>query len=138
MGLLLEDEAGSQDGVGVEFGLLARALAATDEPPRLAILNAREGLEGAEDLLQTVSTVIGMPDSITDLAAITFAARFYAAVASAQSGATAVEQAKTAQQMASLEGSHLPEIRTRESVDPGTLALVQPPGRLRPRGLSLS
>lgn len=125
-GVLLEDEAGSRDGAGVEFALLARVLGATDEPPRLVVLNACESLEGAEDLLQTVPTVIGMSESITDLAAITFAARFYAAIASAQSVATAVEQAKTAMQLASLEDSQLPEIRTREGVDPASLVLVAP------------
>lgn len=125
-GVLLEDEAGSQDGAEVEFALLAKALGATDEPPRLVVLNACESLEGADDLLLTVPTVIGMSKSITDLAAVTFAARFYAAIASAQSVATAVEQARTAMQMASLEDSHLPEIRTREDVDPTSLVLVTP------------
>ena len=107
-------------------GVLARVLGATDEPPRLAVLNACESLEGADDLLRTVPTVIGVSKSITDLAAVTFAARFYAAIASAQSVATAVEQARTAMQMASLEDSHLPEIRTREDVDPTSLVLVTP------------
>lgn len=125
-GVLLEDEAGSQDGAEVEFALLAKVLGATDEPPRLVVLNACESLEGADDLLRTVPTVIGMSESITDLAAVTFAARFYAAIASAQSVATAVEQARTAMQMASLEDSHLPEIRTREDVDPTSLVLVTP------------
>ncbi|WP_289017590.1 CHAT domain-containing protein [uncultured Ornithinimicrobium sp.] len=123
-GVLLEDEAGSQDGAEVEFALLAKVLGATDEPPRLVVLNACESLEGADDLLRTVPTVIGMSESITDLAAVTFAARFYAAIAAAQSVATAVEQARTAMQMASLEDSHLPEIRTREDVDPTSLVLV--------------
>lgn len=103
LGVLLEDEEGSQDGAEVEFAL-----------------------EGADDLLRTVATVIAMSKSITDLAAVTFAARFYAAIASAQSVATAVEQARTAMQMASLEDSHLPEIRTREDVDPTSLVLVTP------------
>lgn len=126
-GLLFESEEGSQDGVGLAFDLLARVLGATDEPPRLVVLNACESLEGADDLLQTVPTVIGMSESITDLAAITFAARFYAAIASAQSVASAVEQAKAAMQMASLEDSQLPEIRTRDDLDPTTLKLVEPP-----------
>ena len=68
-----------------------------------------------------------MSESITDLAAITFAARFYAAIASAQSVASAVEQAKAAMQMAALEDSQLPEIRTRDDLDPTTLKLVEPP-----------
>ncbi|MGD8151402.1 CHAT domain-containing protein [Ornithinimicrobium sp. Y1694] len=125
-GVLLEDEAGSQDGAEVEFALLAKVLGATDEPPRLVVLNACESLEGADDLLRTVPIVIGMAESITDLAAVIFAARFYAAIASAQSVATAVEQARTAMQMASLEDSYLPEIRTREDVDPTSLVLVTP------------
>lgn len=126
-GLLMENEEGSQDGVGVAFDLLARILGATDEPPRLVVLNACESLEGADALLQTVPTIIGMSESITDLAAITFAARFYAAIASAQSIASAVEQAKAAMQMASLEDSELPQIRTRDDVDPSALMLVSPP-----------
>lgn len=69
LGVLLEDEEGSQDGAEVEFALLAKALGATDEPPRLVVLNACESLEGADDLLRMVPTVIGMSKSITDLAA---------------------------------------------------------------------
>lgn len=80
-GVLLEDEAGTQDGTDLDYGLLARALGATDEQPRLVVLIAYESLDGADDLLQTVPAVIGMSDTITDLAAVTFAARFYAAVA---------------------------------------------------------
>lgn len=125
-GVLLEDETGSQRGADLDYGLLARALGATDEPPRLVVLNACESLDGADDLLQTVPAVIGMSDSITDIAAVTFAARFYAAIASAQSVAAAVEQAKTAMQMASLDDSNLPQIRTREDVDPARLVLVNP------------
>ena len=125
-GVLLEDDAGSQEGANVEFALLSRVLGATDEPPRLIVLNACESLEGADDLLQTVPTIIGMSDSITDLAAVTFAARFYAAIASAQSVGSAVEQAKVAMQLASLEDSDLPEIRSRDGVDPNSLVLVNP------------
>lgn len=128
LGLLLEDEEGSTEGAGVEFSLLARILGATTEPPGLVVLNACESLEGAEDLLQTVPTIIGMSESITDHAAITFATRFYAAIASAQSVGRAVEQAKVAMQLAALEGSELPKIRTRENVDAEELILVEPPG----------
>lgn len=125
-GVLLEDPAGSLGGSELDFALLARVLGATDSPPRLVVLNACESLNGADDLLQTVPAVIGMSESITDLAAVTFAARFYAAIASAQSVATAVEQAKTAMQLASLDDSDLPEIRTRHEVDPAALVLVTP------------
>lgn len=127
LGVLMEDDEGSNDGASVEFGLLARILGATDEPPSLVVLNACESLEGAEELLTTVPTVIGMSETISDLAAITFATRFYAAIASAQSVAAAVEQAKTIMQMVELEDSDLPEIRTREGVAAFELVLVNPP-----------
>lgn len=127
LGVLLENEEGSVDGAEVEFGFLAQALGATDQPPQLVVLNACESLEGADDLLQTVPTVIGMSESITDIAAVTFAARFYAAIASAQSVASAVDQAKVAMQMASLGDSHLPEIRSRDDANPAELILVTRP-----------
>lgn len=126
-GLLLENDEGNQDGEGMDFGLLARILGATDEPPRLVVLNACQSLDGADDLLQTVPTVIGMSDSINDASAVTFAARFYSGIASAQSVATAVEQAKVSLLAASLDGEELPEVRARDDVDPSELVFVTPP-----------
>jgi hypothetical protein len=72
-GLLMENDAG-EDGDDVGFTLLARILGATDDPPRLVVLNACESLDGADDLLQTVPVVVGMSDSIDDTSAIVFAA----------------------------------------------------------------
>jgi hypothetical protein len=68
-----------------------------------------------------------MSDSIFDSSAIVFASRFYAAVASAQSVATALEQGKVAMDAASLDGSKLPEARTRDDVDLRQVILVSPP-----------
>ncbi|GAA0037444.1 CHAT domain-containing protein [Brevibacterium metallidurans] len=127
LGLLFENEEGSQDGSDVTFDLLARILDATDEPPRLVVLNACESFAGAESLLRTVPTAIGMSASITDLAAITFAAKFYAAIASAQSVATAIEQAKIAMLNASLvSDSKLPQVLARDDVELASLKLVKP------------
>jgi len=135
LGVWMENEAGDRDGHDVDFTLLARLLGATDEPPRLVVLNACESLEGAGDLLQTVPVLIGMSDTIDDTAAIVFARSFYAALASAQSVASAVEQAKVQMVAASMldpdqvDQSDLPTLRNREGVDPTTLVLVTPPGR---------
>lgn len=126
-GLLMENDAGTQDGADLDFGLLARMLGATDEPPRLVVLNACESLAGADELLETVPTIIGMSETINDASAVVFAARFYSAIASAQSVATAVEQARVAMIAASLDGYELPQIRTRDGVDPAELLLVRPP-----------
>ncbi|MFI2101762.1 CHAT domain-containing protein [Isoptericola sp. NPDC019693] len=132
-GLWMENDAGEPVGQDVNLSLLARLLGATDEPPRLVVLNACESLEGADDLLQTVPVVIGMSDTIDDTAAVVFARSFYAGLASAQSVATAVEQAKVQMVAASMfdpdqvDHSHLPTLRARDDVDPETLVLVSPP-----------
>jgi CHAT domain-containing protein len=130
LGLLMENDHGTTEGADLDFTLLARILGATDEPPRLLVLNACESLAGADDLLQTVPSVIAMSDEINDASAIVFAGRFYAGIASAQSVASALDQAKVAMEVASLEGSHLPEARSRDDVDLGTLVLVRPPPKL--------
>lgn len=133
LGLWMENEAGDTDGQDVDFALLARLLGATDEPPRLVVLNACESIAGADDLLQTVPVVIGMSDTIDDTAAIVFARSFYSALASAQSVASAVEQAKVQMLAASMidpeqvDDSELPSLRARDDVDPKTLVLVTPP-----------
>lgn len=136
LGVWMENDAGDNAGHDVDFTVLARILGATDEPPRLVLLNACESLEGADDLLQTVPSVIGMSDTIDDTAAIVFARSFYAALASAQSVASAVEQAKVQMLSASMldpdqvDHSHLPTLRCRDDVDPATLVLVTPPKHL--------
>jgi CHAT domain-containing protein len=132
LGVWMENEAGDSDGHDVEFTLLARLLGATDEPPRFVVLNACESIEGADALLQTVPLVIGMSDTIDDTAAIVFARSFYAALASAQSVATALEQAKVQMLATSMldadqvDNSALPTLRARDDVDPTTVVLVTP------------
>lgn len=64
--------------------------------------------------------------TINDASAVVFAARFYSAVAFAQSVSTALEQAKVAMEVSALDDAVLPEIRTRENVDPASLVLVKP------------
>jgi hypothetical protein len=126
-GLLMDNEHGTEDGHDVTFDLIARVLGATDDPPRLVVMNACESLAGADDLLRTVPAVIGMSDTINDTDAVVFARAFYAAIASAQSVGAALEQAKVTLKAASLDGFELPVLRTREGVDPQELRLVTPP-----------
>ncbi len=133
LGVWMENEAGDTEGHDVDFALLARLLGATDEPPQLVVLNACESIEGADDLLQTVPLVIGMSDTIDDTAGIVFARSFYAALASAQSVASAVEQAKVQMLAASMfdpdqvDDPALPTLRVRDDLDPAMLVLVTPP-----------
>jgi hypothetical protein len=74
----------SPAGREVTFDLLAKALGATGDLPVLLVLNGCDTLDGAEVLLESTPVIIAMATKITDLAASVFAARFYAAIASAQ------------------------------------------------------
>ena len=72
-----------------------------------------------------------MVDEIGDLAAKLFATKFYVAIASGQSLASALKQAQVAVEVATGEGS-TPEILARQGIDPSTVLLVMPPTGTRP------
>lgn len=113
----------------VSFGLLVRALEATDSPPTLLVLNACDTLDGAEILLPAVPVIIAMSDNVLDVAAILFAQQFYAALAGGQSVSSALKQAKVVIEAAMLDddASALPQCLAREDVDIAELLLVKVP-----------
>lgn len=111
----------------VEFDVLAQVLAATSTPPRVLVLNACDTLAGAQLLLPAVPIVIAMADSIDDTAAIVFARRFYAAIASAQPVGVALEQARAAMRLTTPDEADLPQVAVRDDVDADELVLVRPP-----------
>lgn len=118
-------DLGSPEGRDVAYEPLAAALSATDMPPALLILNGCDTLEGAEVLLNVSATVIATADSIGDIAAATFAARFYAAVASGQSVGAAVNQGKAAVDFLNLGEGWKHDILTRTDVNPNQQILVK-------------
>jgi hypothetical protein len=126
--VLFDDgQVDNPQGRTVPFDLLARALVATDTPPSLLVLNACDTIDGADALLNAVPVAIAMSSSISDLGAAVFAARFYAAIASAQSVASALNQATVGVDMAGLGEGWVPDAVVRAGVDLGGLVLVQPP-----------
>lgn len=126
-GILLDNSSASApEGVDLSFEVLADILAATATPPTLVVLNACSSLAGADALLHVVPIVIAMSDTIDDPAAVVFAQRFWAALASAQPVAAAFDQAKAAMRAALFEDADLPELRTRDDIDPTTTVLVSP------------
>jgi CHAT domain len=134
-GLVLFDDAEvgstSRDvprGRPISFALLARAVAATDQAPTLLVLNACDTLAGAEVLLNGIPAVIAMATSVGDLAAGVFAARFYSAIASAQSVAAALDQSRVAIEAAGLSQGWEAATLTREGINLRNLILVRPPG----------
>lgn len=114
------------DGIDVNFGIIARVLQATDSPPTVLVLNACDSFEGAELLLDAVPVVVAMMDEISDVAAKAFATKFYAAIASGQSLASALRQGQTAIELLSGEGA-TPEVLARPRVDPQNIVLVTAP-----------
>jgi len=118
-------EGGSEHPIS--FSLLLNALESTDNPPTLLVLNACDTLAGAEVFLPAVPVVIAMSDSVLDIAATVFAQQFYAALASGQSVGSAFKQAKVKIKavMNDYEASELPQCRSRDDVDVGTLVLVK-------------
>lgn len=127
-GLLFDNGSASDpDGVDVTYENLADLLAATDDPPRLLVLNACDTLNGAEALLPAVPVVIAMSDTISDAAAAIFASKFYAAIAGGQSVGSALAQGKAVLRFIHPSETHLPQLLTREDVDVGSLVLVSSP-----------
>lgn len=124
------DQGHVEHGVGemVGFDFLVKAFAATDHPPRLLVLNACDTLDGAEIILPAVPVVIAMSDAILDVAAILFAAQFYAAIGGGQSVGAALKQGKLRVEAASLDdaASDLPRYVVREGIDLDGLILVKP------------
>lgn len=114
----------------VAFDLLAEVLAATDTPPKVLVLNACETRDGADLLLPAVPVVIAMADTIDDTAAIVFARRFYAAIASAQPVGIALAQAQAAMRLTTPEDADLPQVVVRDDVDADGLVLVRPAGAI--------
>jgi hypothetical protein len=112
----------------VTLDRLARGLAATDSPPRLLLLTACDTLARAAVLLESVPVVIAMTTNISDVAAIVFATRFYAALASGQPVSVAVKQGRVAVEFTGLEESWTPNLLARNDVALDELVLVQNSG----------
>lgn len=112
----------------VDFALLVQALAATDQPPELLVLNACDSLEGVSVVLPAVPVIIGMSDAVPDTAAIVFSQQFYAAIASGQSVGAALRQGKVKIKAVLLDEqtSELPDFMARDDIDLDSLVLVKP------------
>lgn len=118
----------SPEGRDVPFELLARALGATAEPPKMLVLNGCDTLEGAEVLLEATPVIIAMATEISDLAASAFAARFYAAIASAQPIGPALRQGAVVLDLMGLDEGWKPTLLSRDDLDVDDLVLVRVAG----------
>jgi CHAT domain-containing protein len=108
----------------VTFVLLGKALAATDDPPKVVVLNACQSTAASGSLLGTAKAVIAMQHSISDVAAVAFATRFYGAIASGQSLQSAFKQGCVAVEAVSLGEAGTPKLITANGVDAKKLKLT--------------
>lgn len=115
------------EGAIVSADAFAQAIAAVDDKPLLVLLNSCHSAAQAQKLVDIVPFAIGMSDTIGDVDAITYAARFYAAVADGQSVQGAHLLSKAAIALNGLRDHELPTLACAAGVDPGTAKLVIPP-----------
>jgi CHAT domain len=108
----------------LSFELLAKALSATDSPPRVIVLNSCESSAARKAVLVVAKVVVSMSVSITDVAATAFAQQFYAALASGQSIKKAFEQGKIAVEAVSLSEANTPELFAQAGVDPSKVSIT--------------
>jgi len=115
------------EGRPLRYDLLARALRATSTPPALLVLNGCDTLEGADVLLEAVGVVIATGASISDLAGSVFAAKFYAAIAAAQTIGAAIDQAAYAIDAMGLDEGWKHDVIAREDINVDERVLIQLP-----------
>lgn len=114
------------EGVIVTARAFANAVAATDDPPLLVLLNSCNSASQIGGLVERVAPfAIGMADEIDDGDAIAYAAQFYAAIANGQSIRSAHLSAQAALELAGLSGHELPTLVHAADVDPATTILVK-------------
>lgn len=108
----------------VSFDLLARALGATDHPPRVIVLNSCNSSSAEKVLVPLAKIVIAMQASVTDVAATAFAQRFYAAIASGQSVDAAFKQGQIAVEAVSIGEADTPVLLTASETNPAKIILT--------------
>lgn len=111
----------------LRFQTVANALAATEWPPVMTVLNGCDTLTGAEVLLESVQVVVAMASSVTDLGASAFAGQFYAAIAAGQpvGYGYAIRQGKLALEVLANDEEWKPAFIARDGVDVNRLAIVR-------------
>ncbi|MFZ2064560.1 MAG: CHAT domain-containing protein, partial [Xanthobacteraceae bacterium] len=93
------------------------ALAATDKPPDVVVLNACQSAGARKALLGTAKAIIVMEDSVTDTAAVAFATKFYGAIASGLALQSAFDQGCVAVEAVSLDEASTPRLITANGVN---------------------
>jgi hypothetical protein len=110
----------------VSEGALVHLFQTLKDDIRLVVLNACSSRPQAEAIARTIDCTIGMRESISDDAAIVFAASFYRALGFGRSVKEAFELGKAALLLEGIPEEKTPELLTRSGVDASSLILVRP------------
>lgn len=108
----------------LSYDLFAKALDATDHKPTVVVLNSCLSAAARKEVLGSAQALIGMTDTISDIAAAAFAQQFYAALASRQSLESAFKQGVVAVEAVSLTEKATPQLFLRDNVDASKLVLT--------------
>jgi hypothetical protein len=107
----------------LSYGLLAKALDATDMKPAVVVLNSCFSSSAKKDVLPKVTFLVSMSVPISDIAAAAFAPQFYAALASGQSVESAFKQGALAVEATSISEASTPELHCN-GADPTKVVLT--------------
>ncbi|MFI8093208.1 SAV_2336 N-terminal domain-related protein [Streptomyces sp. NPDC086080] len=122
-----QDEDGFHDQAVLSADAFARTIAAVDDKPLIVLLDTSYSAAQITRLVNTVPFVIGMSDSIGNGGAITYTARFYAAIADGQSVQAAHLLSRAAVELTGLPDHDLPVLSHAADVDSRATKLVTPP-----------
>lgn len=93
---------------------------------RVVVMNACYSKVQARAIVEVVDCAIGIKNSITNQAAITFAASFYGAIGFGRSVKEAYEQGRAAILLEGIDKKNIPELLVKEGVDPSRVFLRLP------------
>lgn len=100
-------------------------IGATAKHVRLIVFNACYSDEEAVKMLQHVDAVIGMTGSISDGAAMAFAAQLYSGIGFGLDLATAFNQAVAAVIIISPDEAGIPNLRTRDGLHANDIVFIE-------------
>ena len=119
--ILVDDRGGP---LPVSANALEKLFGNFKDSVRVVVLNACYSARQASAIVSQVDCAIGMNQAIGDVAARTFAAAFYYAIASGRSVLNAFEQGKTAIMMMGIDEDATPELLQRDGVDADAIVLA--------------
>ncbi len=108
----------------LSFDVLAGALAALDKRPNVVVFNSCYSATARQKMLKSVPVMIGMTDSVSDVAAVAFATRFYAALASGASIRSSFDQGVVAVSAVSLNEKETVKLFERDGYDSSKISLT--------------